>query len=75
MFFKWIGSKESTCLAGDVSLIPGSGGFLEERSGIPLQYSCLGNPWILAGYIVHGVAKESDMNNVWIKFHICLEVD
>ena len=57
MLFKGIGSKESTCLAGDVGLIPGSGGFLEERNGIPLQYSCLGNPWILAGYSPWGCQR------------------
>ena len=27
------------------------------------------------GYSPQGVAKESDTNNVWIKFHICLGVD
>ena len=37
----WLSDKESTCNAGDASLIPGSprGG-----NGNPLQYSCLGNP-------------------------------
>ena len=43
-FPRWLGGKGSTCLAGDLGLIPGS-----ERSpgggrGDPLQYSCLGNP-------------------------------
>ena len=28
----------------DMGLIPGSGGSPGERSGSPLQYSCLGNP-------------------------------
>ena len=31
--------KESTCNAGDPSLIPGSGRFLGEGIGYPLQYS------------------------------------
>ena len=30
--------------AGDTGLIPGSGIFLGEGNGNPLQYSCLGNP-------------------------------
>ena len=36
--------KGSTCQEGDVSLIPGSGRFLGEGNGNPLQDSCLGNP-------------------------------
>ena len=35
---------ESTCNAGDVDLIPGSGQSPEEENGDPFQYSCLGNP-------------------------------
>ena len=35
--------KESTCNAGDLDLIPGSGRYLGEGNGNPLQYSCLGN--------------------------------
>ena len=31
--------KESTCNAGDLGLIPGSGRFPEEGIGYPLQYS------------------------------------
>ena len=34
-------SKESACNAGDLGLIPGSGGSSEEGNGNPLQYSCL----------------------------------
>ena len=30
--------------AGDTDSIPGLGRFPGERSGNPLQYSCLGNP-------------------------------
>ena len=37
------GDKESSCNAGDQSLIPGSERSLEERNGNPLQYSCLKN--------------------------------
>ena len=36
--------KESTCNAGDLGLIPGSGRSPGEENGNPLQDSCLGNP-------------------------------
>jgi len=57
----WISSKESTCNAGDVILIPGSGRSPGEVNGNPLQYSCLGNSMERGVWwaIVHGVAKES----------------
>ena len=35
--------KESTCNAGDLSLIPSLGRSLGEGKGYPLQYSCLEN--------------------------------
>ena len=35
--------KESTCNAGDLGLIPGSGRILGVEQGNPLQYSCLKN--------------------------------
>ena len=41
------GGKESPCSegdAGDVGLIPGSGRYLGEGNGNPLQYAHLGNP-------------------------------
>ena len=53
-------SKESTCNAGDLGSIPGSGRFPGEGNGNPLQYSCLENPldrevwWVT----VHGVAES-----------------
>ena len=31
--------------AGDMGSVPGSGRSPREGNGIPLQYSCLGNPW------------------------------
>ena len=37
-------AKESACIAGDPSLIPGLGRSSAEGIGYPLQYSCLGNP-------------------------------
>ena len=56
----WISSKESTCNAGDVILIPGSGRSPGEVNGNPLQYSCLGNSMERGVWwaIVHGVTKE-----------------
>ena len=35
--------KESTCSAGDLGLIPGSGRSPGEGNGNPLQYPCLEN--------------------------------
>ena len=35
--------KQSTCNAGDLGLIPGSGRYPGEGNGYPLQYSCLEN--------------------------------
>ena len=37
--------KESTCNAGDLGSIPGSGRFPGEGNGNLLQYSCLGILW------------------------------
>ena len=36
--------KESSCSAGDLGLVPGSGRSPGEGNGNPLQYSCLENP-------------------------------
>ena len=52
--------KSFSCSAGDLGLIPGSGRSPGERSGNPLQCSCLENPtdrgaWQAAA---HGVAKS-----------------
>ena len=55
-------SKESSCNAGDQSLIPGSGSFHGEGIGFPLQYACPENPHgqsSLVGYSPWGL-KESD---------------
>ena len=61
--------KESTCNAGDLGLIPGSGSPPSpprEGNDNPPQYYCLGNfmdrqVWQA---IVHGVTKERDMSLV-----------
>ena len=49
--------------AGDLGLIPGSGRSPGEGNGIPLQYSCLGNPMGRGALwtTVYGIAKELDM--------------
>ena len=46
--------------AGDMGLIPGSGGSPEEGNGNPLQYSCLENPMDRGSWwaIVHRVAES-----------------
>ena len=38
----WLGGKESTCNAGDVGSIPGSG-ICPGGHGYPIQHSCLEN--------------------------------
>ena len=53
------GGKESTCSAGDLGSIPGSGRSFGEGNGNPFLYSCLEN-YRDRGYIIHRVT-ESDM--------------
>ena len=57
---RWLSSKESTCQAGDMGSIPGSGRSPEGGNGNPLQYSCLENSMDREAWetIVHGVAKS-----------------
>ena len=67
-----LSGKESTCQAGDVGsipgsgrspgLIPGSGRYPEEGNGNPLQYFCLENPMNRGACqaTVHGVAERQD---------------
>ena len=40
----WLSGKESTCQAGDVGSVPGSGRSPGEGNGNPLEYSGLENP-------------------------------
>ena len=40
---RWLTGKGSTCQAGDVASVPGSGRSPGEENANPLQYSCLGN--------------------------------
>ena len=53
-------SKESTCNAGDLGLIPGLGRSHAGGLGNPLQYSCLENPMGTGAWqaLVHEVAKS-----------------
>ena len=53
-------SKEPSCNAGDLGLIPGLERFPGEGNGKPLQYSCLENSIDRGNWtaIVHGVAKS-----------------
>ena len=54
--------KESSCSAGDVGSVPGSGRSSGEGNGNPRLYSCLGNPMVRGAWwsTVHRVIKESD---------------
>ena len=56
----WLSSKESACQRGDAGLIPGSERSPGERTGNPLQYSCLGNPMERGAWwaTVHAAAKS-----------------
>ena len=60
--FHWASliGKESTCNAGDLGLIPGSGRSLGEGNGNPLQYSCLENPMDRGAWwaTVYGITKS-----------------
>ena len=52
--------KESTCIAGEPDLIPGSERSPRERNGSPLQSSCLENPMDRGTWqaMVYGVMKS-----------------
>ena len=57
---RWLRGKESTCGAGDASLIHESGRSSGGGNGQSLQYSCLGNPTDRGAWraTVCGVAKS-----------------
>ena len=59
---RWLRDKESTCQAGDMGSIPGSGRSPGEENSNPFQYSYLENPMNREAWqgTVHGVS-ESDM--------------
>ena len=58
----WSDGKESSCKAGDLGLILGSGRSPGEGNGNPLQYSRLENSMDRGAWwvIVHGVTKSLD---------------
>ena len=69
---RWHSGKDSSCNAGDVrdmGLISGSGGYLGEWNGNPLQNSCLENSMDRGSWraAVHGVPKNHTclMPEVW----------
>ena len=53
-------SKESACNAGDLGVTPGSGGYLRDGNGNPLQYSRLENSMDRRAWwaTIHGVTKS-----------------
>ena len=53
-------SQESTCNAGDLCSVAGSGVSPERGNGNPLQYTCLGNSMDRGAWraTVRGVAKS-----------------
>ena len=60
-------SKESSCNAGDLGLIPGWGRCPGEGNGHPLQYSGLENSM---DYVVHGVTKsQTRLSDFHFHFH------
>ena len=66
-------SKESTCNAGDLGLIPVLGRYPGEGNGNPLQYSCLENPMdgVACWATVHGVSKSwTRLSDFQIDIHI-----
>ena len=60
-------SKESTCNAGDLGLIPVLGRSPGEGNGYPFHYSGLENS---VNFIVHGAAKSrTRLSNFHFHFH------
>ena len=60
---RWLSVEESTCRAGDVGLISGSGRSPGEENSNPFLYSCLGNPTEAGAWRAKSMGhKESDRN-------------
>ena len=57
---QWLNGKKSSCNAGDVGSIPGTGRSPGGGCGNPLQYCCLGKPMDRGAWqaIVHEVVKS-----------------
>ena len=66
--------KASACNAGDLGSIPGSGRYLGEGNGNPLQYSCLENPmdggawWATAHRVAKSRTQLSDFTSLETHF-------
>ena len=62
----WLSGKVSTCNAGDMGSIPGSGRSPGGGNGNSLQYSCLENSMDRGAWrvTVHRVGTELDMTEV-----------
>ena len=63
--------KNPPVSAGDMGLIPGLGDPLEEGTGNPLQYSCLGNPRDRG--VWHATVRGVSKNQTWLSTHTCTE--
>ena len=63
--------KASTCSAGDLGSIPGSGRSPGEGNGNPLQYSCLENPMDREAWLttVHGISQSQTQLSDFNFFH------
>ena len=64
----WLDDKESSCNAGNLGSIPGSGKSLGGGRGNPHQYCCLGNPTDRGARRarVHGVTKSQTQMSMHI---------
>ena len=61
--------KNPCVSAGDMNLIPGLGDPLEEGTGNPLQYSCLGNPRDRGAW--HATVRGVSKSRTWLSTHTC----
>ena len=66
----WFSTKESTCNAGDVGLIPWLGRSPGGGNGNPLQYACLKNPMDRGAWwaTVHRVAQSQTWLSDWAQY-------
>ena len=66
----WFSTKESTCNAGDVGLIPGLGGSPGGGNGNPPQCACLKNPTDRGAWwaTVHRVAQSQTRLSDWAQY-------